>query len=376
MITLPGSNMKSSGITKTKCTQRRGFTLIELLVVITIVLVLSVVVLASFNYSINGDRVRSAARQFQSFVAGARDKAIFANEIRGVRLLLDPNDNHAVAGMQYIGSPQTESGTLTFNPSPNAVSVNPNFPGPFDTTGRTVFFSFGDTRWSSLKRRGLLRVGARIQIPAKTGQWYTVSAINLSNSSATGEPVLTLNAPNTDLASSSGAIPYILELGSTILGDAQPVLFPRGVVIDLDGSQLPFGWRAASLNYPTNPPASSYSPRMDILFTPRGTVVGDLVGTGMLHLHFADTFDVAKWHTSTNANWSRTTTTYAATALPQIPADSAGTTTPIVTRDRVLATLSPRTGNVGIHYVNTANASNSLAVDPFKFAETGQVANK
>jgi prepilin-type N-terminal cleavage/methylation domain-containing protein len=363
-ITQSGGSMK-----------RRAFTLIELLVVITIILTLTAVTIASFNYSIGADRVRSAARQFQSFVAGARDKAIFANEVRGVRLLLDPTDNHAVSGMQYIGAPQRETGFLSFNPIPNTPTTNPNYPKPYDASGKTVFYSVGSgTPWSSLKRRGFLQVGARIQLPAATGAWYTVSAVGLPYSGT--EPAITLSQPNLEYVNSSTSVAYNLELFPGILGDAQPVLFPRGVVIDLDGSQLPSTWQAATLQYPVINSGSSYPVQMDILFTPRGTVVGGAMGQGLLHFHFADAFDVAKWHVNSTLT-GRNTATYSPASLPLVPADASGATPPfIVQRDRILATLSARTGNVSVHYVNTTGAASGFATDPFKFAETGQVANK
>ena len=145
---------------------RRAFTLVELLVVLAIVLILAAVTISSVNFSYNADRMRAGGRQLQSFLMGARDKAIYANEVRGVRLLIDPNDNHAVSAVQYIGAPQRETGTLTFN-----------FATTNDSTGKTVSFISG-TPWSSLSRRGLLRVGNRIQIPQDTGAWFTISALN------------------------------------------------------------------------------------------------------------------------------------------------------------------------------------------------------
>ena len=326
---------------------RPAFTLIELLVVILLVLIVTTITVVSVNFSNNADRMRAGARQMQSLIGGARDRAIYAKEIRGLRLLLDPNDNHAVSAVQYIGSPERDTGTLGF-----------------DSTGSTVTGS--GTRWLSLKRRGFLKVGSRIQIPRDTGTWYTVAAI-----SSTME-MLQLNRANRDLAGSPAQVNYALELASGILGDSQPVQFPRGVVIDLDGSQVPAAWRPITFT-------GSYPVQMDILFTPRGTIVGDCASLGMVHLHFADSGDVVKWQQI----GGRSSANY--TSLPFVPADDPASTTLVVARDRILVTLATRTGNATVHHVDVTNtvvtptspiANHKLADDPFRFAETGEVANK
>ena len=118
---------------------------------------------------------------------------------------------------------------------------------------------------------------------------------------------------------------------------------------------------------------------MDILFTPRGTIVGDCAALGMIHLHFADAGDVVKWQQI----GGRSSTNY--TSLPFVPADDPASTTPVVARDRILVTLATRTGNATVHHVDVANTvvaptapieNQKLADDPFRFAETGEVANK
>ena len=321
---------------------RSAFTLIELMVVITVMLILTTITVMSVNFSNNADRMRAGARQMQSLLGGARDKAIYAKEIRGLRLLLDPNDNHAVSAVQYIGSPERDTqGTLTF------ISVD------------TVRDTLGTTRWPSLIRRGFLNVGSRIQIPRDTGTWYTVAAIKDSTT-------LQLNRPNPDLAKTTAQFNFALELDPGILGDSQPVQFPAGVVIDLDGSQVPIAWRPSAA-------ADSYQTPMDILFTPRGTVIGACATLGMIHLHFADAGDVLKWHQIAG----RSSANY--TSLPFVPADdpaAPANTPPVVARDRILVTLGTRTGAASVFHVDVTKTTNKRADDPFRFAETGEVANK
>ena len=339
---------------------RPAFTLIELLVVILLVLIVTTITVMSVNFSTNADRMRAGARQMQSLIGGARDRAIYAKEIRGLRLLLDPNDTHAVNAVQYIGSPERDTGALSF-----------------DSTGYIVTGSAGTTRWQSLKRRGFLKIGSRIQIPRDTGTWYTVALIH--NTAET----LRLNRANRDLAGSSAQVNFALELAPGILGDSQPVQFPAGVVIDLDGSQVPISWRPLAYSDP-------YPTQMDILFTPRGTVVGDCARQGMIHLHFADAGDVTKWGLI-DGRGRTATLNYHSTSLPFVPADDPTSATPVVARDRILVTLATRTGNATVHHVNVTNSATlplpappstlvmdrqKIADDPFLFAETGEVANK
>ena len=278
-----------------------------------------------------------------------------------MRLILDPLDNHAVTGMHYIGAPQREEGTLNFDP---AVTVTN------DPTGATASLNLGST-WNGLKSRGFFGIGSRIQIPKDSGPWYTI----LDTSFSSPNFLVALNRPVTDLAGTKTNVSFVLEMTPRILGDAQPVAFPKRVSIDLDGSAVPSRWRPAAGF------SDSYFPQMDILFTPRGTLSGDALSLGMLHFHFADTGDVTQWHSISG----RSAAQYSIASLPLVPADDPGSTTPIVKYDRLLTTISSRTGNISVHYVNTTNTvlsptspieNQKLADDPFSFAETGQVANK
>jgi prepilin-type N-terminal cleavage/methylation domain-containing protein len=68
----------------------RGFTLIELLVVITIVVLVSAAVLPAIVPALSQRQISESARILQAALAGARDAAIRAGDIRGVRLMPDP----------------------------------------------------------------------------------------------------------------------------------------------------------------------------------------------------------------------------------------------------------------------------------------------
>ena len=332
---------------------RSGFTLIELLVVVSIILTLATITLVSVNFSYSRDRVRAAGRQLQSFVAGARDRAIYSKEVRGVRLILDPQNQHTAIAVQYIGAPDRWSeGTVRFNSKENV----------------SIPYGLG------LQNAGLLGIGSQIEIPKESGVFYTVaSAVTLDN--ALGFSVydgsVFLNKSIPSYTGQNQISSFSLQLKPTVIPGTEPVPLPTGVVIDLDGSNLPSSWRP-SVSDTTYP----YSSTMDILFNPRGSITGDVAGNGILHLLLADAGDVLRWQhipgriltaNPTPAQWSP----------PVVPANMA-TGTPIVTRDQILLSINGRSGNVSVHHVNPTitNTTNPIADDPYSLAETGQVSKQ
>src|SRR5262245_43222580 len=88
---------------------RAAFTLVELLIVITILLLLSSLVFSVFSIR-NSDKRRTAALVAQSAFLGAKDRAIHAKELRGVRLIRDTTDPNLVTGFAYLRS----LGNLTY----------------------------------------------------------------------------------------------------------------------------------------------------------------------------------------------------------------------------------------------------------------------
>jgi len=188
---------------------RQAFTLVEMLVVITVLLVLAGVTVTSINITLEGERVRSGARQLQSYLLGARDRAAYSQLPRGVRFeigdLTDPtnyrfediNGNGAldpgedlnnngvldswplVRSMVYIGASKDWSqGTVTVHV--NAWTKQPDLIyGDFsewfrlneaDLNGNGVFDLNedinGNGRWDRL-----LIESARIKLGSR---WYTV----------------------------------------------------------------------------------------------------------------------------------------------------------------------------------------------------------
>ncbi len=418
---------------------RSGFTLIELLVVVTIMLILVGMTVTAIDFSFTSERIRSGARQLASALEGARDRAIFAREPRGLRLLVDPDEPRMVSGMIYIGGAKNWSeGRIQLE---RADLVAP--PG---VDGPEVVIVRGDAAcgWSALKDRGFMglfedinlngildlgedsppigngngvldRDAPRIKIPADdNGTWYTVRTDLLTPAnqilyliSAYRDPGTT---PPNEVRAFQGGGPstYILELPPRILPDAQPILLPEGVVIDLDASQVPADWRPAA------PPAATvmaldlqfsrpYSSHMDILFSPRGVVTGPLAATGLIHLYVAERKDVV--HTVdegvTGSTYvaaggtvidTRRPPRFGTTPTGSLPAGNPLLQTPLVPGNeqfgpeapigqRLLLSVFTQTGKISTHQLNTADLFNNVsgttgsdgyADNPFLFATQGE----
>lgn len=404
-----------------------GFTLIELMVVIALLVLIASMTVAAINLNVNNDKVRAGSRQVQSYLAGARDRAIYSKAPRGVRFLLTPTNSptessRTVSSMVFIAPTDPwKQGRVQLerldddsdDNSGNGIDHNPN--NQADTTGGQAFVirgydndpNYPPTEWVNLFQQGLLPDGARIQIPADNGTWYTITTDLLRrtipteptyNSSYPPQPRLRLttayvspptNTNGSDVnafTSGTGPQTYELELPPTVLPNQDPVLMPKGAVIHLDrcsssGTQslemtaagdptnpatwtradkIPFAWKRASTT--GDPSGFDYTSRMDVLFSPRGVVIGQAAQRGIIHFYIADQKDADR----DRLYWS-------SAAYPTASAPELGTgwvADPTYERgDKVILTLFTRTGNVSTHHIY----SNS---DPFRYAETGEVAGK
>ena len=247
---------------------RAGFTMVALLVVVAIMAILVTLTFSAYTLTADADRVRSGARQLQSYLEGARDRAIYAREPRGVRFLLDPETPgqgipQTVSSMVFIGAPgKYRTGKIQLDNS---------------TTPPTVVHAL-DTNWQSLIARGLLSTTPRIKviINASTSEYLHMARENAGtgNWRLSKAPTVAYT-PLTDYD-------YELELLPAVLPNQEPRLLAKEIVIDLGKSALPPAWGTVN----------NYSNTMDVMFSPRGTIIGDVASTGLVHFFLADNIDV------------------------------------------------------------------------------------
>jgi len=367
---------------------RSAFTLVELLIVITIIVVLLAMTALTVNFSNESDRVRGAGRQIQSFLSGARDRAIYAKEPRGVRFFVSPENSRAVTTMAYIApggtwsSPENSAGV-------SLERVDGNSDGDFEDAVDQVVRVHGKQNpgWWNLKRRGWLVDGLRIRIPkGPTGNWYPINTRLIDITVApTADQFLLLTIPYADGGDAGqqiahGELSYEIELPARLLPQ-DPSILPESVVIDLDGSKIPAGWQLSPAA------GAQYSGYMDIIFSARGNIIGGAAGAGVIHLYVADAEDTLYLKERFEAAWAANGGGPLAppyhSALPFVPMDEIPTTPWVggdknyIPKDRRIVTIFTQTGAVSVHqvnsYLNAASLATGDSADPFDINNNGNI---
>jgi len=330
---------------KTICSPARSaFTLVELLVAMGIFVILASLTVGGFRSAYDSDRVGEAASTLRAGIEGARSRAIKSKEKRGLRLLLDPQDNRMVTSIVYVGEPEVVEGYLRVEYD-NRESPEP---GPAGQLWRVFAVPDPDAPmesyqlWKPLFERGLLRLsspqctvefaGKRYQLVRRSTQgslpddyaWIIDSGFVNSTPAPDESPEYVdddddlggYRPNNADPQETSGSgspiglpravvsmpMKYKLHLLPAVLEGTNPVALPRNTCIDLDGSKIPEAWRPGSTGRNYGPIAGSEVLPMDILFTPRGQLDRTLVAEGFLHFRLADRNDVMAARTTSPAS--------------------------------------------------------------------------
>ncbi|MEX0725983.1 MAG: hypothetical protein WD065_06920 [Planctomycetaceae bacterium] len=366
---------------------------------ISILLILAVITLATVNMTQTYDRIRAGARQVQSYYEGAKSRAAYAKDARGIRFLLDTADNTTASSMVFIGPPERFSqGTVTvlredvFLPVGStaiAAGVDLNLNGINDVVNIAY-----PPIWNNLAIRNRLSDGARIELPRNSGNYYTIA--KSVNSGLLNQWYLTRGYPdsNPTLVPGPGQIlEYSLELNPAVLPNQEPRPLGTGIVIDLDNSRIPGTWRTGGVG-------SAYTQQLDVLFTPRGTVTGASAGDGTIHLVLAAAQDTVNnippgagtWQNSTAytvGQWVKPTLDNACLYLCTSGGTSGGTEPIWPTKtgntisdgaitwecyqvsEKLLVSLFTHTGRVSTHAVSTYEPIPGV-VDIFREAELGR----
>lgn len=390
---------------------RRAFTLVELLVVITIVLLLATLTFAVFNTGRSSDKVRSAARVAQSAFLGAKDRALHAGNLRGVRLIYDSNDNAGAipalvnsfvylqpitVDANYPGRYVYPSGSIELeriDVNQDSVADGPPDTGViivrgFDSSSPTSSSTIppppqsppnNPVNWAQIS--SFFTTPGRIRIPADTGQWYPFFwntsgpyALGQGNEvlqlmaqfSQTGNAYPVVVAWNTGSSFSSCEIELIAEP----LPFHSPIAFSSGIVIDISNSstnvQSLSGFSAGS------------NMNIDIMFSPRGMISGFLAGVGPLHFAIRDIQDASI--PDPNPLWTGQRLDPANQLSSTNPSGSPG-----IKGDILILSIFPQTGLVQTFEAdltdvvnNTTNAAGAdgHADNLFRFAQAGMSAGR
>ncbi|WP_373649196.1 Tfp pilus assembly protein FimT/FimU [Schlesneria sp. DSM 10557] len=340
----------------------QGFTLVELLIVMSLMITLLAIAAATIKVNMDADRVRGAARSIQSYLLGARDRAIYAKQPRGVRLILNPTNPRTVSSMIHIQPTEPWNGQVQLLPrdpmqpwnslSNPMVRVRLRFPATLPN-------------WQQLNQRNLLTSNAhpRIKIPATNlGVWYVIDTLDLNG--ANQDILLTTPYRNPNPTGINNE-PAQIELPPSPVPNEEPMQLPRGVVIDLDacsthrtdspGNKLPNVWK----NFNSSPFA--YKKQLDIMFSPRGSITGTAAASGIIHLYVTEM------------------------TAADLQLDAAYSGSDPAVPDKNVVTIFSRTGNVITSPVNStdvinnqdgSNSPDGIADDPFFYPERGEIAGR
>lgn len=312
--------------------RRSGFTLTELLVVIAILLVLSTLAFAIFNSGRSSDRMRSGARAAQSAFLGAKDRALHAKDLRGVRLTRDLTNGNLVNGFVYLQPlPQQSVGNTAQNPNANDLDITrPGLgqtPSITDATQIIISGKEGQTCYNQDSAGIWPYTSLQIRIPSGTGQWYQLARQNNSppywvtpdpNNAANGTNNYWLflqtaypgghQPPSDAILPTDSYASCDIQLGNDVLPFHQPITLPSGCVIDLFNSQIPQSWYTQQSVLPNSVPAGAvvcgpdpntpgnvivrtYTPQLDVMFSARGNVTGSISALGAMFFLLRDMRD-------------------------------------------------------------------------------------
>ena len=366
---------------------RPGFTLIELLVVLVIVLLLASLIL---RQSVTRDAVGQSSRAFSGALKLTKQRAAQAREAHGVTVGSNGRDGFGSSLLL-----RRRSGHRIRSEIPEQ-SVNfyvelcrPDFEAPFgdyyaDRPGVTIVKALVEHQWEKWEVGGFFEAGSvRVRIPTgENGVWYEITPFEVSDRrqfvlSEGDWSVIQLATPvewpgllphPCTIASPYhfGSSSLDLEFTTEPVPFSEPISLPAGVVIDLE-------WSSQSVRS-----LAEQNGAVQLMFSPRGNLVGPAGALGALHFLLTDRQD-AELLDDIDA-YNNTTGQRKPDGLPDVPRRRRSPIDPRNRYPKTIVSVIPQSGAVLtspvdptdlIDNVTGESGPDGLADDLFRFARTG-----
>ncbi len=327
---------------------RRAFTLTELLIVVGILLLLSLVSLAIVRGGRSEENMRLGARVAQSAFLGAKDRAVHAKEMRGIRATFDPQNANLITGFYYVAPVVHElyparSIRLERLDAIDNTTGKPPADGLADSQDVVIVRGVGgQTDWFASSSR--FASPLQIRIPARTGRWYQFDTSPLS---ATSEALLLVTPYAYDIQRQAPSVIACdvdfdttnsceIQFGNDLLPFQEPMPLPAGVVIDL--------------RYCSPGVRLLVSQWIDVMFAPAGHITGTAGGLGLLAFTLRDQSDAIAGLDPSNPNCHGSC---------------------------LVVSLNPSTGLVQTYPADLADANgDGIADNLFSFVQAGKAAGR
>jgi prepilin-type N-terminal cleavage/methylation domain-containing protein len=256
---------------------RRGFTLVELLVVIAIVLLLISITVLVVPAAVEGQRASQGAVLLQGWLVQAQQRALLDQAPRGLRLFPDPNNRNFLTRAQFIERPDDFTGPGSYN-NPNLDSQISSYNNQWNqlqlflpnNTGITII---GEDSSGNPWPLDPIQPGDYIEVLGG-GTMHRIEKVTSVPGSNGLQAILTLSSKLPQVITQKTRY-FRIERAPRLQGD-EPMPLPASVGVDINTNQT----------Y-NNPLPRNADNSLDILFSPRGEVLGN-PGTDKIILWLRD----------------------------------------------------------------------------------------
>jgi prepilin-type N-terminal cleavage/methylation domain-containing protein len=270
---------------------RRGFTLVELLVVIAIVLLLISITVLVVPAAVEGQRASQGAVLLQGWLVQAQQRALLDQAPRGLRLFPDPNNPNFLTRAQFIERPDDFTGPGSYN-NPNLDSQISSYNNQSNQLqlflpGNTGITIIGEDSSGKPWPLDPIQPGDYIEVLGG-GTMHRIEKVTSVPGSNGLQAILTLSSKLPQVITQKTRY-FRIERAPRLQGD-EPMPLPASVGVDITVADP----------RPPNPPNPKYGYSLplnmdsngqplflDILFSPRGEVLGN-PGTDKIILWLRD----------------------------------------------------------------------------------------